>query len=254
MRTAPGAGAAGAAVAAHVHTWGQLLYVVAGAVSLVAEDGAWTAPAGASVWAAAGKAHHLRFAVASRYVALYCWPELFEAAEPAGSRAVATSPLLRALIDYAVDRGALDGRRPAERAAAVLIADQIRTETADALALPLPKSEPLRRVAETMAAQVKPRSLKALARGADASVRTLERRFEAETGMTIGRWRRRARMQRAVELLAGGASVKATAAALGYGGASAFIAAFRAAFGETPARYVAGRMPGLTRSPASPVL
>jgi AraC-like DNA-binding protein len=67
--------------------------------------------------------------------------------------------------------------------------------------------------------------------------RTLERRFHAETGMTLGRWRQQRMLLRGPERIAGGASVAAAATAAGYAAPSAFIAAFREAFGATPSRY-----------------
>ena len=81
--------------------------------------------------------------------------------------------------------------------------------------------------------------LAAVAREAGMSLRTLERRFIAETGTSLGRWRRRGAMLASVERLAAGASVKQAAAAAGYATPSAYVAAFRAAFGETPGRYLA---------------
>jgi AraC-like DNA-binding protein len=75
------------------------------------------------------------------------------------------------------------------------------------------------------------------------SARTLERRFRAETGMTLGRWRRQRALLRGLELVAGGASITAASAAAGYGSPSAYIAAFKKAFGATPARYFAAVRP-----------
>ena len=73
------------------------------------------------------------------------------------------------------------------------------------------------------------------------SSRTLMRRFRQETGVTLGQWRQRARLLRALEMLGRGGSVTEAALAVGYESTSAFIGSFRAAFGVTPSRYVAGR-------------
>jgi len=74
-------------------------------------------------------------------------------------------------------------------------------------------------------------------RGSGASQRTLERVFRAETGMSLGGWRQQLRLGRALEKLAAGESVTAVAIDSGYASASAFVVAFRAAFGRTPGRY-----------------
>lgn len=74
------------------------------------------------------------------------------------------------------------------------------------------------------------------------SVRTLERGFVTETGLSFGRWLRQARFLEALRRLDEGALVKQTAIEAGYRSSSVFIAAFRAALDTTPGRYFgAGR-------------
>jgi AraC-like DNA-binding protein len=80
-----------------------------------------------------------------------------------------------------------------------------------------------------------------IARRFGFGVRTLERRFAAETGMTFGQWRRHARFLRALRLLAEGRAVKTVARDAGYRSASAFVAAFSETFGTTPGRYFGDR-------------
>ena len=63
------------------------------------------------------------------------------------------------------------------------------------------------------------------------------RRFAAETGLTFGAWRRRARLLAAIERLAGGEAVTVVALEAGYDSVSAFIHAFRRDLGVTPGRY-----------------
>jgi AraC-like DNA-binding protein len=76
-----------------------------------------------------------------------------------------------------------------------------------------------------------------LARAAGASRRTLERLFQKETGLSLGRWRQQARLLQAMRLLARGESVTAAALDVGYESTSAFIAAFSHVLGTTPGRY-----------------
>ena len=56
--------------------------------------------------------------------------------------------------------------------------------------------------------------------------------------MTFRQWRRQARLLAALERLTAGEPVTSVAMAIGYESTSAFIAAFREGFGETPKRYV----------------
>jgi AraC-like DNA-binding protein len=68
-------------------------------------------------------------------------------------------------------------------------------------------------------------------------VKTIQRLFVKETGMTFGRWRQQARLLRALELLATGERVIDVALALGYESPSAFATMFRKQFGHTPSQF-----------------
>ena len=105
----------------------------------------------------------------------------------------------------------------------------------------MPADARARRAAERMRAEPgEALDLGAVARHAGASVRTLERLFRAETGLSLGAWRQRARLVHAIVLLADGASVTQAGFAVGYAGTSAFVAAFRRAAGVTPGKYARG--------------
>ena len=65
-------------------------------------------------------------------------------------------------------------------------------------------------------------------------VKTIQRLFIAETGMTFGRWRQQARLLRALELLASGWKVIDIALELGYDSPGAFSTMFKKQFGESP--------------------
>ena len=73
--------------------------------------------------------------------------------------------------------------------------------------------------------------------GGVAAKRTIERIFLRETSLTLGRWQKEARLFRSLTELAAGEPVKAVARSVGYTSPSAFVLAFRKAFGVTPARY-----------------
>jgi AraC-like DNA-binding protein len=55
--------------------------------------------------------------------------------------------------------------------------------------------------------------------------------------LTFIGWQQRARLLKAMELLAGGASVTSTAFELGYETVSSFIDLFKSNFGTTPGEY-----------------
>ena len=69
------------------------------------------------------------------------------------------------------------------------------------------------------------------------NVKTIQRLFTSQTGMSFGRWRQQARLLRALELLAQGEKVIDIALALGYESPSAFTTMFRKQFGQTPSQF-----------------
>ncbi|MDM0107012.1 AraC family transcriptional regulator [Variovorax sp. J22R24] len=70
-------------------------------------------------------------------------------------------------------------------------------------------------------------------------VKTIQRLFLKETGMTFGQWRQQSRLLRALELLATGEKVIDVALALGYESPSAFATMFRRQFDQTPSQFFA---------------
>jgi AraC-like DNA-binding protein len=77
-----------------------------------------------------------------------------------------------------------------------------------------------------------------LLREAVTSERTLSRLFRERAGMTFAQWRGQFRLHHALVLLAEGHQVTRIAGACGYASPSAFIGAFREAFGLTPGEYL----------------
>jgi AraC-like DNA-binding protein len=78
------------------------------------------------------------------------------------------------------------------------------------------------------------KTLAALCADAGASVRTIERAFQKDTGAGFESWRRQVRLMKAVELLVSGFSVKEVAFGVGYSQPSAFVEMFRRSLGTTP--------------------
>jgi AraC-like DNA-binding protein len=193
----------GAVVLPHGPGWDQLLYAASGVMRAETGDEVWTVPPHRALWlpngAGARVLMHGRVAVRTLYLRT-------SGRLPDHLLTLDVPPLLRELVLHAVRHCPLERARGEHRA---LLADP---------AQPVP--------------------LDRLAAGVGASRRTLERLFLAETGMTIGQWRGRLRLVRAVEQLAAGQPVTAVAGALGYATPSAFSAMFRAQLGEPPRRYL----------------
>jgi AraC-like DNA-binding protein len=77
-------------------------------------------------------------------------------------------------------------------------------------------------------------SVAAMAKACGASVRTLERFFLPAFGGTPRRWLKRLRMQRALELLRDGSTIKETSGCLGYEDPSHFSREFKKCYGFPP--------------------
>jgi transcriptional regulator GlxA family with amidase domain len=150
-------------------------------------------------------------------------------------RTLAVSPLLRELMLQITRLGALDVRKPVQRRLTGVLFDQLKAAEDVSLELLFPRDPRARALADLVALNPgDPRGTAELARHAGASLRTLERRFIAETGLGIGSWRRRVRLFHALRLLEGGMPVTAVAFEVGYATVSAFCQAFRAQFGRSP--------------------
>jgi AraC-like DNA-binding protein len=218
----------------HAHDWHQLVYAAAGALVVETDGGGWTVPPARGVWVPANVTHRLTARGKVQLRTLYVTRRLRAASRPLG--VVEVSPLLRELILCIVQRGTLDARSaPDDRLARVLL-DQLRTIDV----VPPDLRVPLDPVAGTLAGMLHQdpgADLDALVARTGAGRRTMERRFRDQTGMSLGRWRRRLQLLRAIELMAQGCSVSETGRAVGYASTSAFVTAFRRQLGTTPGRY-----------------
>ena len=127
---------------------------------------------------------------------------------------------------------------------AAVILDEIASLPRQRLTLPLPSERRLLKIAQQLAADpADPRSLPEWAAWAGIAPRTLTRRFALETGLAFSAWRTRARLMRAIELLAAGGAVTSVALELGYDSLSAFISMFRRSLGVSPGKFSAAAPP-----------
>ncbi|MFA5630820.1 MAG: AraC family transcriptional regulator [Porticoccaceae bacterium] len=200
--------------------------------------GRWILPSTRAIWISAGAAHAF---LAKRPVdasILYIDQRAEGAPDWSGCVVLNVSPLVRELISAcAVQSWDHRPHSPEGRLSHVLL-DQLAALPHAPLDLPDPRDARAVRVTELLRDDPASRApVAALASTVGASARTIERLFVLETGMSFGAWRLKHRMIVALELLAHGESVGNAAFSVGYESPSSFIAAFRAMFGTTPARY-----------------
>jgi AraC-like DNA-binding protein len=220
----------------HQHDHGQLAYAASGFLTLHADDASWVVPTDRAAWIPAGTAHALATRVRTRLHTIYlpvgAAPGLGDA-----TTVVEVTPLVRELIAHIVGRGTLDLTDAGDRRLVDVLVDQVRLIDVAPLELRSPLDARAREAADLLREQPS-REPAELARAVGSSRRTLERRFREETALPLGRWRQRAQILRAMELLSDGASVTDAGQGVGYATTSAFIAAFRRVTGATPGRFV----------------
>jgi AraC-like DNA-binding protein len=220
------------------HPEDQLLFAAAGVMTVTTPDGTWIVPPNRGVWVPEGVEHSIRMSGAVAMRTLYLPPHLGRSILPARCTVLEMSPLLREVVLAAVARGGLDRRKRRDASLFAVLADELRALPTRALHLPYPRDPRALRIASRI--EREPADVArgdALVRGSGASRRTIERLFRTETGMSLGAWRRQLRLGRALERLGAGEAVTAVALECGWSSTSAFVAAFRAAFAETPGRY-----------------
>lgn len=233
--------AGGEALHAHAQ-FGQVLYVARGAATVRTPAACFVLPPQRALWIPAGMPHAFSNARPVSLRSVYV--RQGAAAIPPWRQCtlLQVGPLLRELIlalmampwDYVPGS---HGNR-----LAVVLLDQLAPLRPGVFQLHYPSDARAARAATIARDDTGHRlTLGEIAVKAGASERTLDRLFAAETKMGFGAWRRCLRLSGALERLARGEAITAVAEAAGYVNPSSFIAAFKAAFGTTPARYFAAR-------------
>ena len=223
----------------HAHDWHQLIYASEGVMWVRTAEGDWVVPPNRAVWVPAGIEHGIEMTGSVLVQTLYLSRALRRGL-PIRCSAVNVSPFLRELIRHAVALGMLDRNDPVCARLIGVLLDQLSVLPTIPLQLPWPLDER----AQLAAAWLRDHpdnasSTRQVARRANLSVRTLERLFRRETGLTFGKWRQQLRLLHALRLLAAGRPVTAAALEVGYESASAFIVMFKRTLGVTPHRYFA---------------
>jgi len=228
---------AGHVVEPHVHARGQLIHAIHGVMMVAAEGGRWIVPPTRGLWMPAGVSHAIRCIGVVHMRSVYVRPDAAPHL-PARPQAVGVSPLLRELVQAAVD--VPSPYRPDSRDGRLmrLVLDELQALPELPLHLPQPTEPRLARICARILAHPEDVStLASWARELGVDAKTIQRLFTRETGMTFGQWRQQARLLHGLERLALGEKVVDVALALGYDSPSAFAAMFKRQFGQPPSVY-----------------
>ena len=227
----------GTALPAHAHPWGQLIFAASGVMQVATAEASWLVPTTRAIWMPAGIVHGIQMQgeVAMRTLYLDAQRAAALAEIP---RVIEVVPLLRELILHILAIGMLDPRQPVHDRLTGLLLDLLQAARTEDLVLPLPTDpRALRLARHWLSAPEDGRGLTQLADEAGASLRTLQRLFFRQTGLTLEGWRQKARLIHAVASLSTGASVAAAALDSGYASPSSLSAAFLRQFGLPPGHY-----------------
>ncbi|MBD1554361.1 AraC family transcriptional regulator [Pseudomonas typographi] len=226
---------AGSWTPAHRHGWVQFSYAISGVLGIHTEQGSFFAPPQWGVWIPAGLDHAVTTSMQAEMRSLYVAHEAVPWAAP-HCRVLEVTPLARELIkrfcalpvEYPL------GDSPEARLVAVLL-DQLAALPEVAFSLPMPRHPRLLAICNALIEQ--PEAAARLGEWAarlGSSEKTLMRLFQRETGLSFRGWRQRMRLLSSLGALQRGASVTQAALGCGYDSTSAYIAAFKRLFGQTP--------------------
>ena len=223
----------------HYHPEDQLVYACRGVMTVRTAEGVWVVPAQRAVWIPARIPHSIVMSGAVSMRTLYFRARLVRRL-PRSCCVVNVSPVLQQLILHACTYPRLDRRSRVHANLIAVIIDQLSAAQAIPTQLPSPSDPRAVRVAEALQRDPAEQcSLEEVCRRAGASKRTIERLFQAQTRLSLGKWRQQLRLVRSLQLLAAGEKITHAALEAGYSTPSAFIAMFRKTLGTTPRRYFA---------------
>lgn len=220
----------------HAHVRGQMIYSARQALELISDGTHRMLPPRYGLWVPPKVAHAVRATASTEYSSLFVAPAA-DGDLPPVAQVMPVSKLLVELTRAAANFDPSSEREPERRMRQVIL-DQLAAAGPAPVALSMPRSARLRRLAEQLwSMPAEHRDLVSWADELCMSPRNLARRLRRETGLSFGQWTRRARVLKAMERLAAGVPVQVTAWDVGYRQVSAFISMFRRETGMTPAQY-----------------
>jgi len=227
----------GGRIERHSHDWDQLS-LVSGAAAIVETDSVFVVhPLMKSLWLPAGVDHSIYSPKPYSLHALYFEPgKIRSETQP---QILGVGNLARELILFLCAAPRASQRGSQHALALQLLADLLQQARPESFTLPLPRSERARRLADHFTTQPhdgRPLEIVAAEIGG-ASLRTFERLFVEETGLSLALWRRQSRMLASLSLLAESRSIGEIAGSVGYESAAAFSTAFKQCFGSPPSEF-----------------
>ena len=221
----------------HTHRRAQLLYGATGVMQVSTADGNWVVPPQRAVWIPPGVAHEvLMLGVSTR--SLYIEPAAVTTMD-ARCQVISVSPLMRQLLMEAVEL-ALDYDEAGRDGVLIdLLLHELLRSAHLPLHLPLPQDPRLLNLCQAFLkrpdAHVSPVQWAAQL---PVSLRSFNRLFSRQTGLSFSQWRQQACVMSALSRLVVGDSVTRIALDLGYDSPAAFSTMFRRILGHAPSAWL----------------
>jgi AraC-like DNA-binding protein len=227
----------GGRIPRHSHDWDQLA-LISESAALVETDTVYVVhPLLKGLWLPAGVQHSIYSPRRFFLHALYFEPgSLRTDSDP---QVLGLDNLGRELVLFLCGAPRASLRGPRHAHALALLEEILPEMKPESFSLPRPRHERARLLADYFTAQphdARPVEIIAGEIGG-ASLRTFERLFVEETGLSLAAWRRHSRLLTSLSLLAEGKSIGEVAHAVGYESAAAFSTAFKQCFGVSPSSY-----------------
>jgi AraC-like DNA-binding protein len=225
----------------HAHRRAQLIHASVGVLTVHSDAGQWVVPPQRAVWVPPEVLHRVSSTRAFALRTLYADARLVPV--PSNCTVVSVDVLVDELLRAAAGFGSDYPEQGSQARLIAVILDRVPHLARAPLHLPRPSDPRLARVVDTLLAD--PADATTLEQWADqvgATTRTIARLFLKQTGLSFAQWRQQRRLLAALERLGAGDSVTSVALEVGYADVSSFVAVFKAALGETPARYFASRV------------
>lgn len=221
----------------HAHPRGQLLWGAKGILRVTSEKAVWVVPSTHAVWIPGGHYHQVSNETATQTRNLYVDPSFCIRQNSEKVVMLKMSALMREVI-LKLTECADSLTKEREHNLGLVALDELESLEALELYIPSGHDPRLQRLLSLIVNRPEQSlSLEHLATQVGASVRTIERLFKAETGLTFRQWRSRFRLMNSLEKINQGYNTTTVAHELGYSSVSSFIASFKKLFGCTPQDY-----------------
>jgi len=227
-------------VAEHTHRRAQVMFAVSGSMTVLTDAGSWVLPANRALLIPGMCPHALDVRRNLELRTLYLDETAGFVPRLSAPAVVAVSALIRELIAALCQEPWNYGPESAAFRLAHVLCDRLLPETREPVHLPEPSDPRIRRLARIyLENPAERRPISEVARQSGASLRTVERLFRQETGLSVGEWIIQRRLMRAMELISDGIAIGEAAFRVGFENPSSFTAAFRQRFQVSPREYFA---------------